>query len=125
MEKRALIETRAIGIWMGLTIELAIHLFISLLETKTLEVYYGTSGNSYGSYYGYGASYSSYYSATSSPYVLKSLHSVHAKETDRSVSTLGTRGQGTADILVMATATATGVHTTTQLQLSSNQLCLQ
>lgn len=45
MEKRALIEARAVGIWMGLTIELAIHIFISLIE-NTIIINYQSSGGS-------------------------------------------------------------------------------
>ena len=62
MEKRALIESRAVGIWMGLTIELAIHIFITLIENTVIEVYATETGSSPTGYLGtYGTIYGDAY----------------------------------------------------------------
>ena len=39
LKKAARIESRAIGIWVGITFEVAIHLFITSIETVVLEAY--------------------------------------------------------------------------------------
>ena len=57
MEQRAAIILRAFGVWMGLTIELAIHLVIELADATVLAAYkeanynYSSSSSSYGSSY--------------------------------------------------------------------------
>jgi hypothetical protein len=64
-EKRATITARAMGIWMGLTIELGpIHIGISLLEKYVLEEYNRDDTNINDASYGYSEAYSlSYYTS--------------------------------------------------------------
>jgi hypothetical protein len=70
MEQRAAIVIRAFGVWLGLTIELAIHMVIELIDSVVLCAYnderscndndsYISSG--YGSYYNYNYNYNDYY----------------------------------------------------------------
>ena len=42
------IEKRAIGIWIGVTFELAIHTFISCMETSTLDAYSSDESHDHG-----------------------------------------------------------------------------
>ena len=56
--KAAAISSRALGIWIGLTFELAIHLAITTIEHSILEAYNeGTESHNESAAYGYAAYY--------------------------------------------------------------------